>query len=130
MKPGQPDQHAMSDFTTDSRMLVIAAIAAVVAMVAAGAGVLLMDLIKLATNLSYFGRATLAELKLQDTPLGLFAVLVPVVDHEGEAILRIVRIERQVCGSRLQAREDGDDHLDRAFESDTDDRFGADASFA
>ncbi|MGN6303364.1 MAG: chloride channel protein [Mesorhizobium sp.] len=79
MKTGQPDQHAMSDFTTDARMLLIAAIAAVVATVAVGAGVLLMDLIKLATNLSYFGQATLADLKLQDTPLGLFAVLVPVV---------------------------------------------------
>ncbi|MGN6535333.1 MAG: chloride channel protein, partial [Mesorhizobium sp.] len=79
MKTGQPDQHAMSDFTTDARMLLIAAIAAVVATVAVGAGVLLMDLIKLATNLSYFGQATLADLKLQDTPLGLLAVLVPVV---------------------------------------------------
>ena len=79
MKTGQPDPHAMSDFTTDARMLLIAAIAAVVATVAVGAGVLLMELIKLATNLAYFGQATLADLKLQDTPLGLFAVLVPVI---------------------------------------------------
>ncbi|MBN9242734.1 MAG: chloride channel protein [Mesorhizobium sp.] len=78
MKSSTSDPHAMSDFTTDARMLLIAAIAAVVATVSVGAGVLLMDLIKLATNLSYFGKATLADLKLQDTPLGVFAVLVPV----------------------------------------------------
>ena len=37
---------------------------------------------------------------------------VGVFDHEVETVLWIIWIERQVSGARLQAREDGDDHLD------------------
>ncbi len=78
MKSSNADQRHLRDFTTDARVLLIAAIAVVVAAVGLGAGVALMDLIRLATNLAYFGRFTLQDLKLADTPLGLWAVLVPV----------------------------------------------------
>jgi H+/Cl- antiporter ClcA/CBS domain-containing protein len=78
MKSDHADQRHLRDFTTDVRVLLIAAIAVLVGTVALGAGIVLIDLIKLATNLSYFGRFTLADLKLENTPLGLAAVLVPV----------------------------------------------------
>jgi H+/Cl- antiporter ClcA len=79
MKSDHADQRHLRDFTTDARVLVIAAIAVVVATAGVGAGILLMKLIKLATNVAYFGQFTLADLRIADTPLGLFAVAVPVI---------------------------------------------------
>jgi chloride channel protein, CIC family len=68
----------LGDFTTDPRVLVIAGIALVVATAGVVAGVTLLQLIRLATNIAYFGQFSLAEMKLQDSPLGVWAVLVPV----------------------------------------------------
>jgi H+/Cl- antiporter ClcA len=78
MKSDHADQRHLSDFTTDARVLVIAAIAVVVATGGVAAGILLMKLIRLATNIAFFGQFTQADLNLADTPLGLFVVLVPV----------------------------------------------------
>ncbi len=71
------DRH-LGDFTMDARVLLIAAIAVVVAAASLGAGIVLLHLIRLCTNLAYFGRFTLADLNIENTPLGLMAVLVPV----------------------------------------------------
>jgi len=71
-------RHRLSDFTTDPRVLVIAGIAIIVATAGVAAGVVLLKLIRLATNLAYFGQFSFGELKLGDSPLGLWAVLVPV----------------------------------------------------
>lgn len=79
MNSDHADQRHLRDFTTDARVLVIAAIAVVVATAGVGAGILLMKLIKLATNVAYFGQFTEADLHLANTPLGLFAVAVPVI---------------------------------------------------
>ncbi|MHA6684586.1 chloride channel protein [Mesorhizobium sp. A556] len=68
----------LGDFTTDARVLVIAAIAVIVGTVSVGAGILLIKLIKLVTNLAYFGQFTLADLKIAANPLGWWAVLVPM----------------------------------------------------
>jgi chloride channel protein, CIC family len=70
--------HLLSDFTTDPRVVVISTIAIFVAGAGVMAGVALLQLIKLATNIAYFGRFSFADLRLQDSPLGLWAVLVPV----------------------------------------------------
>ncbi|WGS20504.1 MULTISPECIES: chloride channel protein [unclassified Bradyrhizobium] len=70
--------HRLGDFTTDPRVVVISAIAVVVASAGVIAGVVLLQLIRLATNIAYFGQFSFADLKLQDSPLGLWAVLVPV----------------------------------------------------
>ncbi|GLQ78555.1 chloride channel protein [Mesorhizobium huakuii] len=77
MKPSE-NSH-LRDFTTDARVLTIATIAVVVATVGLFAGIVLLKLIRLATNIAYFGQFTFADLKLQDTPLGLAAVVVPVI---------------------------------------------------
>ena len=77
MKPSE-NSH-LRDFTTDARVLTIATIAVVVATAGLFAGIALLKLIRLATNIAYFGQFSLAELKLQDTPLGLAAVVVPVI---------------------------------------------------
>ena len=77
--PAAPlEARPLGDFTTDPRVLVVAAIAVVVATFGVIAGVLLLKLIKLATNIAYFGQFSLADLKLAHTPLGHWAVLVPV----------------------------------------------------
>src|SRR5580698_5215081 len=69
----------LGDFTTNPRVLVIAGIAVIVATAGVFAGIGLLQLIKLATNIAYFGRFSFAEVRLQDSPLGLWAVGVPVV---------------------------------------------------
>ncbi|MBZ9765849.1 chloride channel protein [Mesorhizobium sp. CA6] len=79
MKSARAGNGHLRDFTTDPRVLFIAAIAVVVATAGLFAGIVLLQLIRLATNIAYFGQFSLAELRLEDTPLGLAAVLVPVV---------------------------------------------------
>jgi CIC family chloride channel protein len=69
----------LGDFTTNPRVLVISAIAIVVATGGVAGGVVLMNLIRLCTNLAYFGRFTLTDLELGQSPLGLTAVVVPVI---------------------------------------------------
>ncbi len=77
--PSANSSHArLGDFTTGPRVLVIAAIAVAVATAGVFAGVVLLRLIRLTTNLAYFGRLTLADLDLAHSPLGLWVVLVPV----------------------------------------------------
>jgi CIC family chloride channel protein len=69
----------LGDFTTNPRVLVISAIAVVVATGGVAAGIALLNLIRLCTNLAYFGRFTLTDLNLGESPLGLGAVVVPVI---------------------------------------------------
>lgn len=73
------DHRRLGDFTTSPRVLVIAGIAVIVATAGVFAGIALLDLIRLFTNLAYFGRFSLADADLATTPLGLAAVFVPVV---------------------------------------------------
>ena len=69
----------LGDFTTKPRVLVIAAISIVVGSCGVVAGVVLLDLIRLVTNLAYFGRLTLADLPFSQSHLGVAAVAVPVI---------------------------------------------------
>ncbi len=68
----------LGDFTTRPRVLLISAIALVVGTGGVIAGVALLKLIRLCTNLAYFGHFTLAYLPLGHSPWGFAAVLVPV----------------------------------------------------
>ncbi|RUX35969.1 chloride channel protein, partial [Mesorhizobium sp. M7A.F.Ca.CA.002.09.1.1] len=79
MKTHHSNPEHLRDFTTDPRVLLVAAIAVVVATAGLFAGIALLKLIRLATNIAYFGQFSLADLKLENTPLGLAAVLVPVI---------------------------------------------------
>ena len=79
MKSANAGNGHLRDFSTDPRVLLIAAIAVVVATAGLFAGIVLLKLIRLATNIAYFGQFSLAELRLEDTPLGLAAVTVPVI---------------------------------------------------
>lgn len=79
MKSDHTNPGHLRDFTTDARVLLIAGIAVVVATVGLFAGIALLKLIRLATNIAYFGQFTLADLKLQDTPFGYASVFVPVI---------------------------------------------------
>lgn len=56
--------HLLSDFTTDPRVVVISAIAVFVSAAGVLAGAGLLQLIKLATNIAYFGQFSFADLKL------------------------------------------------------------------
>ncbi|HMN70493.1 MAG TPA: chloride channel protein [Rhodoblastus sp.] len=79
MKSAQAGNGELRDFTTDARVLFIAAVAVVVATGGLFAGIVLLNLIRLVTNIAYFGQFTLAELKLENTPLGYASVVVPVI---------------------------------------------------
>ncbi|MER8393190.1 chloride channel protein [Mesorhizobium sp. M1340] len=79
MKSDHANPGHLRDFTTDARVLLIAGIAVVVATAGLFAGIALLKLIRLATNIAYFGQFTLADLKLQDTPFGYASVFVPVI---------------------------------------------------
>ncbi len=68
----------LGDFTTSPRVLLISAIAIVVSTGGVAAGVALLKLIQLVTNLAYFGRFTLADLPIGHSPLGFATVGVPV----------------------------------------------------
>jgi H+/Cl- antiporter ClcA len=70
--------HRLGDFTTDPRVLLISGIAVVVATAGVVAGFVLLKLIRLATNIAYFGQLSFANLRLEHSPLGPWAVLVPV----------------------------------------------------
>ena len=69
----------LGDFTTSPRVLVISAIALVVGTAGVATGVALLALIRLCTNLAYFGRFSVQDLPLQDSPLGWVTVVVPVI---------------------------------------------------
>ncbi|MER9582301.1 chloride channel protein [Mesorhizobium sp. M0276] len=79
MKIHHSNPEHLRDFTTDARVLLVAAIAVVVATAGLVAGIALLKLIRLATNIAYFGQFTLADLKLEDTPLGYASIIVPVI---------------------------------------------------
>jgi len=68
----------LGDFTTSPRVLLISAIAIAVGTAGVAAGMVLLGLIRLCTNLAYFGRATLADLPLGHSPLGFATVAVPI----------------------------------------------------
>jgi len=68
----------LGDFTTTPRVLVISAVALIVGIGGTVAGVILLHLIYLFTNIAYFGRFTTANLELGATRLPLWSVAVPV----------------------------------------------------
>jgi len=68
----------LGDFTTDSRVLMLMALAAIVGCASIGAAWLLLRLITLCTNLAYHGRVSLEALPISGTSLGWWSVLVPV----------------------------------------------------
>jgi len=68
----------LGDFTTDRRVLLLMALAAVIGLGGVVAAWLLLRLITLCTNLAYYGRLSLEDLPIAGTPLGWTAVLVPV----------------------------------------------------
>ncbi|MBN9068401.1 MAG: chloride channel protein [Rhizobiales bacterium] len=73
-----PEHRRLGDFTTDARVLFIAAVAVVVATSVVAVGGVLLKLIYLCTNIAYFGEFSIANLHIEDHKLGLWAVLVPV----------------------------------------------------
>jgi H+/Cl- antiporter ClcA/CBS domain-containing protein len=73
-----PYHRRLGDFTTDPRVLVISALAIVVATASVIAGVSLIGLIRLVTNIAYFGDFSFAERELADSSLGWWAALLPV----------------------------------------------------
>jgi H+/Cl- antiporter ClcA/CBS domain-containing protein len=74
-----PHRDSLRDFTTDRRVLLLIAMAVVVGSGAAAAAWLLLKLIAIATNLAYFGKLSAAPADVAQTPLGVAAILVPVV---------------------------------------------------
>jgi H+/Cl- antiporter ClcA len=74
----RPDDR-LRDFTADKRLLLLVAMAVVVGSAGAGAAWVLLRLIYLVTNLSYYGRLSADPVSIAGTPLGVWSALVPVV---------------------------------------------------
>ncbi|MGH6676832.1 MAG: chloride channel protein, partial [Xanthobacteraceae bacterium] len=68
----------LGDFTTSPRVLLISAIAIAVGTAGVITGVILLELIRLFTNLSYFGVISTVVRPFSQSPLGVLKVLVPV----------------------------------------------------
>jgi H+/Cl- antiporter ClcA len=68
----------LRDFSTDRRLLILAAMALVVGSAGASAAWALTRLIAIATNLAYYGRLSAAPVSIAGNDLGWWAVLVPV----------------------------------------------------
>jgi H+/Cl- antiporter ClcA/CBS domain-containing protein len=68
----------LGDFTTDLRVLGLAAMAVLVGAIGVVAAWGLLRLITLCTDLAYFGRFSFAPLSIADSPWGVARVLVPV----------------------------------------------------
>lgn len=68
----------LRDFSSDRRLLMLAAMAVVVGTAGAGAAWVLSRLIYLVTNLAYFGRFSAAATSIAGNSLGAWAALVPV----------------------------------------------------
>ena len=69
----------LGDFTTRPRVLLISAIAVVVGTAGVFSGVVLLGLIRLFTNLSYFGSFSTVVRPFAQSPLGLLRVFIPVL---------------------------------------------------
>ena len=69
----------LGDFTTGPRVLFISAIAVLVGTAGTISGLILLDLIRLFTNLAYFGHLSIANVPLAASPLHAGRILVPVV---------------------------------------------------
>jgi len=55
-------------------------------------------------------------------PLGQQHRRACVRQHEAEAVLRILRVERNICAARLDDAEDSHDHVERPFDAEPDER--------
>jgi chloride channel protein, CIC family len=77
-KDGPAHRDRLRDFSTDRRLLILGAMALVVGTAGAAAAWILLHLINLATNLSYFGRLSTTPVSIAGNTLGLWSVLIPV----------------------------------------------------
>jgi chloride channel protein, CIC family len=69
----------LGDFTTSPRVLIISAIAVLVGTAGVISGVILLRLIRLITNIAYFGAFSLTYHYIGSSPLGIATVVVPVI---------------------------------------------------
>jgi chloride channel protein, CIC family len=71
--------HALADFRTDKRMLLLCGLALPVGVISAFVAKALLWLIALITNLAFFHRLSLAPVTPQEHHLGYWVVIVPVI---------------------------------------------------
>jgi chloride channel protein, CIC family len=69
----------LADFRTDHRVLVLSALALPIGAISAGVAKVLLWLIAVFTNLSFFGRFSGAEATPQQHHLGVFVIIIPVI---------------------------------------------------
>ena len=77
MKPLEIDR-TLGDFSASPRVLIVVAIAIFVASTSVACGVILLALIRLCTNVAYFGEWSFGQHTIGQMPLGVSSVLIPV----------------------------------------------------
>lgn len=75
----QKSEHALADFTTDSRVLTLSAVAIGIGVIAAGVAYVLLWLIALFTNLAFFGRLSTAAVTPAQAHLGPWVIAIPAI---------------------------------------------------
>ncbi|MCC6403049.1 MAG: chloride channel protein [Fimbriimonadaceae bacterium] len=75
----KPNTEELADFTTDSRVILISAIAIVIGGIGAFVAWVLIRLISLFTNLAFFGRFSMQEASPAAASLGPWVIAVPVI---------------------------------------------------
>ena len=79
MSRNVPPEDRLGDFTADSRLVTLSAMAALIGVISAGVAWALIRLIGLFTNLAYFHRLATTLVSPAASPLGPWRALIPVV---------------------------------------------------
>src|SRR5437899_2081852 len=70
---------SLSDFTTNSRVLLLSGMAAIIGAISAGVAYGLLWLISLITNISFFHRFKVEDVTPQDAHIGAWVIIIPVI---------------------------------------------------
>ena len=77
--PAAPPRRKLADHSADRRMLILAAAALVIGTGGAVGAWVLLKLIALATNLFWFGRASVQPAEIVDSKMGLAVLVIPII---------------------------------------------------
>src|SRR5690349_19455958 len=78
-KHSQHIEDSLADFTTDKRVLLLSGMSVIIGSVSAFVAYGLLWLIRLITNISFFGRFSTGEVSPQQNHLGYWVIIIPVI---------------------------------------------------
>ena len=98
---------AKRDYSVDRRLLPMSGMALLIGAVSTAAAVVLLDLIRLCTNLFYYQTLSLAERAPAGHALGLWAIVAPVVDGpDSMRLIGVVSLRDLLANSHVLLHEE------------------------